>query len=92
MRTAERCTPRGDAREARSRGLSRLGPSLCGLLALTATACALPHDLDLVELQRDHEQCLSGAQQAPAAVRYDDYQDCMLRHGWSDAELGSGTG
>jgi hypothetical protein len=57
----------------------------CALAALTA-ACAAPHARELAELQRDHELCL--ANDDPwIEVSYADYQACMNRRGWSDADL-----
>jgi hypothetical protein len=59
--------------------------------ALAATAFLLAACSDppkqLVELQRDHERCLTSEQNDAGEVRYTDYQACMTTRGWSDPDL-----
>jgi len=58
----------------------------CAIIAMT-TACAVPRARELAELQRDHELCLASDEDPWVEVRYADYQACMNRRGWSDADL-----
>ena len=51
-----------------------------------ATACADP-GVERVELQRDHERCLSREVNESGEVRYTDYRECMSAQGWSDPDL-----
>jgi len=72
--------------EASTRSNQRLAAWACVIVALTA-ACAAPRTRELAELRRDHEQCLASDGDPWLEVRYADYQACMNRRGWSDADL-----